>query len=49
MCRKVVRPEVRLDLDKPSPQDLAFELTDEDLAEKVAGHRDRVPIEERRP
>jgi hypothetical protein len=42
----VLGPAVGLDLDQPSPEDLALDLTHQELAENVARHLQGVAIEE---
>src|SRR2546430_6980343 len=44
---QVVRAEVGLDLDEPAPHYLPVELANEDLAQQVARHDNRVSFEER--
>ena len=45
---QVVRPEIRLDLDQPSPQTRPIDLADQQLAEQVARHDPRISFKERR-
>jgi hypothetical protein len=48
MRGKVIRSEVGLDLDQATPQPLAIELANKDLAEEVSRDNGGLSVEERR-
>jgi hypothetical protein len=48
MRGKVIRSEVGLDLDQATPQTLAIELANKDLAEEVSRDNGGLSVEERR-